>query len=95
MVHEATVPGPRLEWLTEHHVRPYFDGMRPLWKKLVKAGIAAPVDDRLIHYVLVGASSLLFVNAHEFTALVGEAPTSRKWIRRHADGLVAMLLPGL
>lgn len=95
MVHEATSPGPRLDWLTEQHVRPYFDAVRPLWRKLVKAGIAAPIDDRLIHYVLIGASSLLFVNAHEFNALVGELPTSKRWIKRHADGLVGMLLPGM
>lgn len=95
MVHEATSPGERLDWLTEQHVRPYFDGMRPLWRRLVKAGIAAPIDDRLIHHVLLGASSLVFVNAHEFSSLVGESPTTRKWIDRHADGLIAMLLPGL
>jgi TetR/AcrR family transcriptional regulator len=95
MVHEATSPGPRLEWLTEHHVRPCFNGLRPVWKKLVKAGIAAPIDDRLTHYVLIGASPLVFVNALELSALVSESPTSKKWLKRHADGLVAMLLPGL
>ena len=95
MVHEATSPGPRLAWMTEHHVKPYFDALQPVWLRLVDAGIAAPIDARLIHHVLVGAASLVFVNAHEFELLVGEDPTSADWVERHADGLIAMLLPGL
>jgi TetR/AcrR family transcriptional regulator len=94
MVHEATAPGPRLVWLTEHHVQPYFDALQPIWRRLVDAGVAAPIDARLIHHVLVGATSLVFVNAHEFELLTGEDPTSARWVERHAEGLIAMLLPG-
>lgn len=95
MVHESTSPGPRLEWLVENLVEPYYSSLQPLWKRLVRAGIAAPIDPKLIHHVLLGAISLLFVNAHELELLEGIDPTKRRWIKRHADGLIATFFPRL
>jgi len=93
MVHEATAASGRLTCMTERHVQPLYDTVRPLWRRLRKAGIAAPIDERLFHYVLVGAASLLYVNAPEARLLTGIEPTAERWIEAHADGLVAMLLP--
>jgi AcrR family transcriptional regulator len=93
MVHEATAESPRLSWMTERHVKPLYDTVRPLWRRLRAAGIAAPIDDRLFHYVMVGAASLVYVNAPEARLLTGIEPTSPRWVESHADGLVAMLLP--
>ena len=93
MVHEATVKSRRLEWMTERHVKPLYDAVRPLWRRLRKAGIAAPIDDRLFHYVMVGAASLVYVNAPEARLLTGIEPTTPRWVEVHADGLVATLLP--
>jgi len=95
MMHATAYPGPRPEWLTGFYVRPCFDGLRPVWKVLVNAGIASPIHNRLILYVLNGSASLVFVNAHESSPLVGEASTSETGVKRHPDGLIAMLLPGL
>ena len=36
-----------------------------------------------------------FVNAPEVRALTGDDPTAPAWVERHADDLVATLLPGL
>jgi hypothetical protein len=93
MVHEATSDGGRLAWMTQRHVKPLYDTVRPLWRRLRAAGIAAPIDDRLFHYVLVGAASLLYVNAPEARLLTGIEPTAARWVDTHAEGLVAMLLP--
>jgi len=95
MVHEGTAESDRLRWITETHVKPFFDGIRPAWQVLRKAGIAAPIDNELLYYVLVGAASLPYVNAPEVRLLTGRDPNSPNWIRAHADGLVAILLPGL
>jgi AcrR family transcriptional regulator len=95
IVHEATSPGPRLVWLTETWVTPYFQGLQPIWRRLRRAGIAAPIDAKLIHHVLMGAASLPFVNAHELQLLIGIDVTSERWIERHAKGLIALFLPGL
>jgi len=93
MVHEATAESGRLTWLTDRHVRPLYDTVRPLWRRLRAAGIAAPIDERLFHWVMVGAASLVYVNAPEARLLTGIEPTAPQWVETHADGLVAMLLP--
>jgi len=95
MVHEATSDGGRLPWMTERYVKPLYDTVRPVWRRLRIAGIAAPIDDRLFHYVMVGAASLVYVNAPEARLLTGIEPTTDRWVEAHADGLVATLLPNL
>jgi TetR/AcrR family transcriptional regulator len=95
MVHEATEATERLTWITTRHVRPLYEAVRAAWRQLRAAGIAAPIDDAMVHYVLVGAASLPFVNAPEARLLTGTEPTDPAWVERHAEGLVATLLPGL
>jgi TetR/AcrR family transcriptional regulator len=95
MVHEGTAASERLTWMTETHVRPVFDGIGPAWRVLRDAGIAAPIDSEILYYVLVGAASLPYVNAPEVRLLTGQDPNDPIWIGAHAEGLVAILLPGL
>jgi AcrR family transcriptional regulator len=95
MVHEGTAPSDRLTWLTETHVKPFFNGIRPAWQMLRDAGIAAPIDSEILYYVLIGAASLPYVNASEVRLLTGRDPDDPTWIDAHADGLVSILLPGL
>jgi AcrR family transcriptional regulator len=95
MVHEATEDSDRLRWMVERHVRPLYDAIRVVWQRLRDAGIAAPIDPAMVHYVIVGAASLPFVNAPEARLLTGAEPTDAAWVEAHADGLVATLLPGL
>ncbi len=94
MMHEATADSGRLAWMTERYVKPLYETYRPLWRRLRAAGIAAPIDERLVHYVLVGAASLVYANAPEAGLLPGIEPTAARWIAKHGDGLVVMLLPG-
>ena len=49
----------------------------------------------MVHYVIVGAASLPFVNAPEARLLTGAEPTGPTWVEAHAAGLVLTLLPGL
>lgn len=93
MVHEATAESERLRWMTDRHVRPLFEAIRVLWSRLREAGIAAPIDDVVFHYVFVGAASLPYVNAPEARLLTGVEPTDCSWVEGHADGLVATFLP--
>ena len=95
MVHEGTAASDRLTWMTETHVKPVFDAIRPAWQILRDAGVAAPIDSEIVYYVLIGAASLPYVNAPEVRLLTGEDPKNPTWIEAHANGLVAILLPGL
>jgi AcrR family transcriptional regulator len=95
MVHEATEDSDRLRWMVDRHVRPLYEATRIVWSRLRAAGIAAPIDPAMVHYVIVGAASLPFVNAPEARLLTGAEPTEAAWVEAHADGLIATLLPGL
>ncbi len=95
MVHEGTAASDRLAWMTATHVKPFFNGIRPAWQVLRDAGVAAPIDNEILYYVLIGAASLPYVNAPEFRLLTGRDPKDPTWIDTHADGLVAILLPGI
>jgi TetR/AcrR family transcriptional regulator len=95
MVHEGTAASDRLAWMTETHVKPFFNGIRPAWQMLRDAGVAAAIDSEILYYVLIGAASLPYVNAAEVRLLTGRDPKSPTWIDAHADGLVSILLPGL
>jgi TetR/AcrR family transcriptional regulator len=95
MVHEGTAASDRLTWMTQTHVKPFFDGIRPAWQILRDAGVAAPIDSEILYYVLVGAASLPYVNAPEFRLLTGRDPKDPNWIDAHAHGMVSILLPGM
>jgi TetR/AcrR family transcriptional regulator len=95
MVHEGTAASDRLTWMTETHVKPVFNAIRPAWQILRDAGVAAPIDSEILYYVLIGAASLPYVNAPEVRLLTGQDPKRPTWIDAHANGLVAILLPGL
>ncbi|HEX7136024.1 MAG TPA: TetR/AcrR family transcriptional regulator [Iamia sp.] len=94
LVHEATDDTERLRWLVDRHVRPLHLAITSIWERLREAGIAAPISSDSVHYVLVGAASLPFVNAPEARLLTGSEPTDPTWVEAHADGLIATLLPG-
>jgi TetR/AcrR family transcriptional regulator len=95
IVIEGTTATDRSMWMTQTYVKPFFDGIGPAWQVLRNAGIAAPIDHEILYYVLIGGASLPYVNAPEVRLLTGRNPHDPKWIEAHADGLVAILLPGL
>jgi len=94
IVHEATAETDRLRWMVDRHVRPLFEETQEAWTRLQTTGIAAPIDASSAHYMMVGAASLPFVNAPEVRLLAGIEPTDSAWVESHAEGLIAMLLPG-
>jgi TetR/AcrR family transcriptional regulator len=95
MVHEGTADSDRLTWMTQTHVKPFFDAIGPAWGILRRAGVAAPVDTDVFYYLLIGGASIPYVNAPEVRILTGRDPKSPKWIAAHADALITILLPGL
>jgi len=95
MVQEATEDSDRLHRMVERHVRPWYDATTAAWERLRDAGIAAPIEAANAYWVIVGAASLPFVNAPEVRILAGAEPADPAWVAKHADGVVATLLPGL
>src|SRR6202051_2122003 len=52
MVHEGTAATDRLEWMTDTHIKPFFNGIRPAWQMLRDAGVAAAIDSEHLYYAL-------------------------------------------
>jgi TetR/AcrR family transcriptional regulator len=94
MVHEGTVASDRLTWITETHIRPFFDAIGLAWRMLRAEGYAAPIDSDVLYYLLVGAASLPYVAAPEMRLLTHRDPRDPQWIDEHAEALVTILLPG-
>ena len=97
MVHEATADSERLDWIVETHVRARFERVGVLWRAVRASGASQlDVDPVILYYTLLGAASLLYVNAAEARRLVGRAGSrdviSDELIEAHADTLVAMFL---
>ena len=97
MVHEATAGSDRLTWLVDRHVRARFEQVSVLWRRVQAAGgTHLEADPVVLYYCLLGAASLLYVNAPEAELLVGgDAATGAvadALVEAHADTLVAMLL---
>jgi TetR/AcrR family transcriptional regulator len=95
MVHEGTDDSDRLRWITQTHLKPFFDAISPAWRILRDAGVAAPVDTEIFYYLLIGGASMPYVNAAEVRLLTGRDPQSPKWIAAHAAALTRILLPGI
>jgi TetR/AcrR family transcriptional regulator len=95
MVHEGTAASDRLKWITDTHVKPFFDAIGLAWRMLRDAGWAAPIDSDVAYYLLVGAVSQPYVTAAEVRLLAGRDPRDPEWIDAHAEALVRMLLPAL
>jgi TetR/AcrR family transcriptional regulator len=90
MVHESTAETQRLKWLVERHIRPLFNDLVTLCAQLDPDSVPT-TDPVLFHYSLVGAGSLLSVNAIEGALLIGQDPLKGR-IDAHAEAVTAMLL---
>lgn len=97
MVHEAMVDSDRLGWLVDRHVRARFEQLSGLWRQVQADGDThLDADPVVMYYCLLGAASLLYVNAPEAHHLLGAAGSTcavtDALIDAHADTVVAMLL---
>jgi hypothetical protein len=84
-----------LTWITETHIKPFFDAIGFVWRMLRDAGWAPAIDSDVLYYLLVGAASQPYVTAAEVQLLAGRDTRDPEWIDAHAEALVAILLPGL
>ncbi|MEM7325928.1 MAG: TetR/AcrR family transcriptional regulator [Actinomycetota bacterium] len=92
MVTEATADSDRLAWIVERHTRSRYELLTGAWRELRDQGLVAPIDDTVLYYTVVGASSLAYVNAAEARRVLGADPIDDSFVEAHAEALVTMLL---
>lgn len=94
MLHEGKSDGPRLQWMVDQHVRPLYDFSGSLISDLQAQGLLPNIEHVHLHYMLIGAASLLFAMAPEAKRLSGQNPLQAKVIDAHADAITDLLFGG-
>jgi AcrR family transcriptional regulator len=85
--------GPRMRWLVDRHVRPYYEGTLAILRKSQARGLLpAHIDLVHFHYILVGAVGIFFHQAEECRRLTGVDPAEDAVIEAHADAVVHLFL---
>jgi len=91
IMQESKQPGPRLDWLVDTHVRPYYENAVAMFERLGARGELAPVDPAHLYYLLTGAGASVFVMAPECQRLTGVDPFTPEFVTAHADLVVDLL----
>lgn len=91
IMQESKQPGPRLDWLVDTHVRPYYENAVAMFERLVARGEVAPVAPAHLYYLMTGAGASVFVMAPECERLTGVDPFTPEFVAAHADLVVDLL----
>lgn len=92
MVSECTRDTPRMRWLVDHHIRPLFEGSAALIRSAQQEGLAQHVDAALLHYMMIGAATHIFLVAPEYQRLTGTDPSDSAVVEALADAVAEALL---
>ena len=91
MLTEGTAPSDRLAWLVERHVRPLFTAITAWFGDTRHRGLAPEGRAEHLFYAIVGAVSMPYAVAPEFTLLTGRDP--RELRDAHAEFILGLFLP--
>ena len=94
MVQEASYPNPRLDWLIETHLRPFFQATFELIEELQALGIAPPGNPRLLFNMIRLVSGGLLALGNELRQSSDIDTNDDKTLDDITDMIVAVFLPG-
>ena len=94
MVQEASYPNPRLDWLIETHLQPFFDATFEMIEQLQALGVAPPGNPRLLFNMIRLSSGGLLALGNELKASSGIDVEDPETLDQIADMIVAVFLPG-
>ncbi len=78
-------PGPRLEWLVDEFIQPYFAAVSALIVSAQNSGHYVPGDPRHLQYLFIGAATRIFNVAAEAEAVTGRSPFAADMIEDHVS----------
>jgi len=91
MIQEGIQKTWRLEWLVEHHARPFFEYSKSIHQEALASGMKSDIDHAHFYYILMGASSLIWSMGTEYQMFTGEDAYSKETIDQHAEAVVTAL----
>jgi AcrR family transcriptional regulator len=94
MVQEASYPNPRLDWLIETHLKPFFDATFEMLEQLQALGVAPQGNPRLLFNMIRLSSGGLLALGNELKASSGIDIEDPQTLDQIADMIVAVFLPG-
>ncbi len=94
MVQEASYPNPRLDWLIETHLTPFFDATFVMLEELQRAGIAVQGNPKLLFNMIRLSSGGLLALANELKASSDLDVEDDETLDEIADMIVNVFLPG-
>ena len=94
MVQEASYPNPRLDWLIETHLQPFFDATFELLEDLQAIGVAPPGNPRLLFNMIRLSSGGPLALGNELKQSSGIDVEQEETLDEIADLVVAVFLPG-
>ena len=94
MVQEASYPNPRLDWLIETHLKPFFDATFAMIEELQAIGVAPQGDPRLLFNMIRLSSGGLLALGNELKASSNLDIDDEATLDAIAEMIVRVFLPG-
>jgi AcrR family transcriptional regulator len=94
MVQEASYPNPRLDWLIDTHLRPFFDATFELLEELQAIGVAPRGNPKLLFNMIRLSSGGLLALGNELKQSSGIDVEKEETLDEIADMVVDVFLPG-
>lgn len=94
MVHEASHPNPRLDWLIETHLKPFFEVSFGMIEKLQDAGVAPKGNPALLFNMIRLCSGGLLALGNELMGSSGIDIAEPETLDELANLIVQVFLPG-
>jgi AcrR family transcriptional regulator len=95
IIAESAVQGPRLEWLTEKHLRPMLGRIEAAFRGGRDAGLVKNLSLESIIFMFLGALPHFFDGAPLISLLWGIDPTAPEHVEAFADTIVEVFTSGL
>jgi TetR/AcrR family transcriptional regulator len=95
IIAESAVPGPRLEWMTEKHLRPLIRRVEQNFRAGRDAGIVKDLSLESLIFVFLGALPHFFDGAPLIGLLWGIDPADEEHVEKYADTLIEVLTSGV
>ncbi len=94
MVQEASYPNPRLDWLIEEHLKPFFDATFALLVEPQELGVAPGGDPKLLFNMIRLSSGGLLALGNELKASSDIDVEKEETLDDIADMIIKVFLPG-
>ena len=94
MVQEASYPNPRLDWLIDTHLKPFFDATYGLWEELQELGVAPAGNPALLINMIRLSSGGLIALGNELKKSSNIDIDAPGTLDEIAEMIVRIFLPG-